>query len=350
MGETEKIAKMAEEVSANLLSFFKWQYIPLYNTNFDCKKPKEHSNVENYTHPVDVVFHYLDPYTGMRVLLNTDLKSYASGSIKENQVRQALRSLAKAIDCARLSKQWNDRFGDFEEPKDIRGLLFTYNHTGDYDKEFYQRFFTKKKGENKRVINPSSLPLKKNQQLHIIEPVQIVFLNTLMNDINGLVSNRKFPFPEDGKHWFFYPELYLHKTHFSRYERAATIEMLSSPFIIIGHDDVLDNQNNVREPAGYIVYYNGKGETTDEFVYLLDTLSRNQLLDSDLKISVRCTHRHKSPDITTQFKKAVQEYQAAWGFDQYKAKRLSEIESEFATITQYKEILTEIDVGWRSHS
>lgn len=91
MAETENIGKMAELVSEQLLSVFKWETVKLYNTNFDCSKPNEHSSsksADNHTHPVDVVFHYLDPYTNKRVLFNTDLKSYKEGSISEKNVEQ----------------------------------------------------------------------------------------------------------------------------------------------------------------------------------------------------------------------------------------------------------------------
>jgi hypothetical protein len=347
LSETENIAKMAEIVSLNILSHFKWNKIDLYNTNFDCKKSTEHSKRDNSTHPVDVVFHYLDPYTGKRVLFNTDLKSYASGSITVTKIRSALKSLAKTLECARLSKQWQERFAQFDEPKDIRALLLTYNHTGDFDKEFYTKFFYKKKDETKQIIDPASLPLKKNQLLHIIEPIQIVYLNTVITDLNSLISSRKFPHFDENKHWFFYPDLYLHKTHFNKYERAASIEMLSSPFLIIGHDEVLNHSGSIVEPAGFVVYYNGRGETVDEFVYLLDTLSRNQILDSSSIIKIRCTHHEKNSDIVTQFKNAIRKYSAAWGFDDYKNKRLAEIEENFETVTQTKQLLCEINLGWR---
>lgn len=348
MSETDNIARMAELVSENLLSFFKWEKKDLYNTNFDCKKPKEHSNKDNHSHPVDVVFHYLDPYTGQRVILNTDLKSYAAGSINVSKVRTAIKSLAKTIDCARLSKEWGDRFKQFEEPVDIRALLFVYNHTGRFDNSFYSKFFTKKREEKKQIIDPASIPLKKNMLLHIIEPLQIRYLNTIKNDLNALVAKRKFPMLDDEKHWFFYPDLYLHKTHFNKYERAASIEMLASPYLIIGHDEVLKPEGEVASKKGYIIYYKDRGETVDEFVYLLDTLSKNQLLDSSAPIKIRCAGYDLHPDITTNFKNAIARYSSSWGFDVHKKQRLDEIESDFNTVTQVKELLSDINVGWRS--
>ncbi|WP_430457914.1 hypothetical protein [Rheinheimera sp.] len=347
MSETENISKMAEIVSQEIFNFFKWGRVDLYNVNFECKKPTEHSSKDTYTHPVDVVYHYLDPYTGKRVILNTDLKSYAAGTITTNNVRNALKSLAKTIECAKLSTEWKERYAQFSEPLDIRALLFVYNHKGNFDKEFYSTFFHKKPDDKKQIIDPASIPLKKGHLLHIIEPLQISYLYTLINDLQSLISNRKFPHFDESKHWFYYPELYLHKTHFNKYERAASLEMICSDFIIVGHDSVANNLNQIVENAGYVVYYNGRGEKREEFIYLLDTLSRNQLLDSSASIKIRCTHHDKHPDITTSFKNAINDYSAAWGFDDYKRSRLSEILQNFHTISQIKTILSDVNVGWR---
>lgn len=351
MAETENIGKMAEIISDNLLSIFKWNKIDLYNVNFDCNKPKEHAkakNAESHTHPVDVVFHYLDPYTNKRVLFNTDLKSYKENSIGEQNVRTALQSLAKTIECARLSKEWRNRYANFEEPIDIRALLFTYNHDGQFDRDFYSRFFIKKKSDpaNKRVINTSNIGLKRDQLLHIIEPTQINCLNTIVTDLNFLASKQKIPHLYEDKHWFFYPELFLHKTHFNKYHRPATIELLSSPVLIVGHDEV-KHKDEIVEPSGYVIYYNGTGETKEEFIYLLDTISKHQMLDSSASIKIRCTASNKHKDITSTFKNAISEYASAWGYDSYKKQRLSEIEKNFETVTQVKELLSDIDVGWR---
>ena len=353
MAETENIGKMAELVSEQLLSVFKWETVKLYNTNFDCSKPNEHSSsksADNHTHPVDVVFHYLDPYTNKRVLFNTDLKSYKEGSISEKNVRTALQSLAKTIECARLSKEWRGRYANFEEPTEIRALLFTYNHDGKFDREFYERFFIKTKNDptTKRVINTSNIGLKRDQIIHIIEPSQINYLNTIVADLNYLASKQKFPHLYEQKHWFHYPELFLHKTHFNKYLRPATIELLSSPFLIIGYESVSNPKDgSIVEQQGHIIYYNGKGETQEEFIYLLDTISKNQMLDSSQPIKIRCAASEKHKDIVSNFKNAISTYAAAWGYDTYKKQRLKEIESQFETITQTKELLTDINVGWR---
>ena len=111
--------------------------------------------------------------------------------------------------------------------------------------------------------------------------------------------------------------------------------------------DAVVYNDKVIEPSGYVVYYNGTGETQEEFVYLLDTLSKHQMLDSSDSIKIRCASNNKHKDITSTFKNAIASYAFAWGYDKYKKQRLSEIEKSFDTITQVKELLSDIDVGWR---
>ncbi len=348
MSETENIGKMAELVSEELLKFYRWGVSDLFNENFECKKPQDHSKKEKYTHPVDVVFNYLDPYTGKRVLFNTDLKSYIEGSIDRNKVRTALVSLAKTIACARISKQWTNRYADFKEAKEIRALLFVYNHDGKFDRDFYSRFFIKLPTDkaNKQIINTSTLGLQKDQYLHILEPVQINYLNTVVQDINSLAANRKFPSLWENKYWFFYPELCLHKTHFNKYERPAAIELLTSQLMIIGHDEIKEGEKLILN-KGYVVYYNGRGDSIEEFVYLLDTISKYQILDSAENIRIRCTSPDKNVDIIAIFKNAINHYASAWGFDKFKEDRLRLIEDNFELVTQSKELLSEINIGWR---
>ncbi|TOL43177.1 hypothetical protein CGH98_23465, partial [Vibrio parahaemolyticus] len=60
---------------------------------------------------------------------------------------------------------------------------------------------------------------------------------TIASDINDMVRQSTFPKTEFG---FYYPELTFHKVVSSEKYLPATIEMLSSPFIIIKHDEVHD--------------------------------------------------------------------------------------------------------------
>jgi len=129
-GETAGIAELANKISKELFEWFKWERVPVLDQNFRCVKQEKHAprKKTDHTHPVDVVFHYVDPYLGRRVLLNTDLKSYAKGSISASAIRSALRSLAQTIDCACVSEEWSGRYDLTNESLDVRGMLFVYNN------------------------------------------------------------------------------------------------------------------------------------------------------------------------------------------------------------------------------
>ena len=63
-GETEKIARLAELVSNEIFSFFRWKKEGPANLNFACVKKETHAPLKKseHTHPTDVVFKYADPY------------------------------------------------------------------------------------------------------------------------------------------------------------------------------------------------------------------------------------------------------------------------------------------------
>ncbi|MFM0721496.1 hypothetical protein PQQ73_34920 [Paraburkholderia strydomiana] len=63
-GETAPIAEMANKVSKELFEWFRWERVPLMDQNFECVKKDKHApkKKQDHTHPVDVVFNYIDPY------------------------------------------------------------------------------------------------------------------------------------------------------------------------------------------------------------------------------------------------------------------------------------------------
>src|SRR4051812_33654983 len=103
MAETDQIAKMAELLSQDLFGEFLWQRSGPMNQNWACQHTDEHKTV---THPTDVVFFYDEPYATSRTYIQTDLKSYAKGSITPNAIRNAVKSLAKQVACAEVSPDW----------------------------------------------------------------------------------------------------------------------------------------------------------------------------------------------------------------------------------------------------
>jgi hypothetical protein len=97
MGETVNIAEMAVLASTEIFSVFGWEQRPLSDQNFDCVETEKHRKVKTKwkKHPTDTVFKYVDPYRGIDVYLNTDLKSYAKGTLDTTNLVSTLRSLSR---------------------------------------------------------------------------------------------------------------------------------------------------------------------------------------------------------------------------------------------------------------
>ncbi|MCO5411950.1 hypothetical protein [Ralstonia mojiangensis] len=350
-GETGAIAKMAVRVSDDIFEWFRWSRVKLPDQNFDCVKTTAHApNKDSHTHPVDAVFWYLDPYLNKIIYLNTDLKSYASGSIDANRIFSALKSLALTIDCARVSEEWQDRYhtlGDI--PYEVRGMLFVYNHDSEFDKTFYDLLSSpvKRRGASeKRSVKLETLPIADGQLIHLFEPGLISYLTTVVTDAQRLHSDGTFP---EKNYEFFYPDLRLHKASGAEFERAATAELLAGPYLIIRHDQVKKlNESTgdieVRFPEGYVIYYNRPGASAEEFAYFLDVLSGYQILDGQHKIRIRIAHRSIASDPRSNFRRAISLYAQEWGFDGHKLSRLESIEVEVVEIYQYS--FSRTDIGW----
>jgi len=339
MAETANIADLAVKVSDEIFKKFKWERIPLMDENFTCVKGKKHSKKANHTHPVDVVFKYFDPYLKKDVLLNTDLKSYKKTSISTDSVRTALKSLAHTISCAKVSEEWRGKYVIEEtSPYEIRGLLFVYNHDEEYDKSFENNF---------EGLNIANLPIDKNQIIHILEPTLIRYLYAVINDMNNLYTNDKMP---KTNYSFYYPDLQLHKAHGDSKNLPATIETITAPYMIIHFNEVtkyIEETESIKKVAGegYVIFYNQDGSTHEEFLYLLDTLSRFQILNSNATIDIRVLNPDPSRNINSNFSRAKQKYISAWDFDDYKKAQLERIQFGVVIFTT-KKFLSE-NAGWR---
>lgn len=350
MAETETIAKMAEKISEEVFGFFRWEIVLPYNQNFDCKKPERHkpkAKKQAHTHPTDVVFSYLDSYTGKQVYLNTDLKSYGKKSITANSTRLALKSLSHTVECAKVSQEWKDRYCIHNEKQDIRGMLFVYNHDADYKKEFFSYFKVRREVNTKKIITSAdviridSLDAKPGNYIHILDPSRVNLLHTIVSDVKKLAGTKDFPIDNYN---FFYPELTLHKQHLPDGSKcAASIEILCSAYIIISHGKI-KKKGESNLPEGYLIYYNNKGGSSKEFIYFLDTLSKYQILKNSKLIRIRFTNRNRNKDIFSHFEKAIQTYSSMWDFDKEKEKQLHNI--KLSTIEQYLSILSQTEIGW----
>ena len=287
MSETANTAKMAEKLSNELFGDFNWVRVGEMNSNWACVEP--HHNVP--THPSDVVFHYENPYALSRTYVTCDLKSYARGTISAAKIQGAVVKLAKSIACAEKSQEWQDKYLHPSISPEICGLLFVYNHDGEYDSEFQ----TILKG-----VNHSALAVPKGSKLVVLGPQDIFWLNNVRYDIVNMRGNEKLP-PKD-QCQFHYPNLDRRKMIQPDKATAATLEMLTAPWIILEYKPA---EGVVRK--GFVIYYRPRGERIEEFLYLLDYLLHYQIRPGiDTEVQIKTVDPH--PNSHTLFGKAIDQY------------------------------------------
>jgi hypothetical protein len=319
VAETDNIAKIAELLAQKLFGRFIWFDTGGWNQNWKCvrdehvtkkrakRKPEglcasagsitvdstAHTEeaaqtVKILTHPSDVVFYYDEPYRSIRTYVNTDLKSYKKGSITSTAIASAIESLALTLECAELSEEWREKFVHEEKAYEIVGLLFIYNHDGEFDKDF-DRFLAK--------VNHEKLKIPKNSRIFVFGPSHIRWLDNIRHDLSGLYSEHVLPHEDNWN--FYYPDL-VRKKKIQNSGRAATLEMLASPYVVLSYPSV-DSR-----PAGYVVYYRGSGNRTEEFLYLLDHLTHYQVVKPSIDIRIRILNADENAP--AKFNRAVDEY------------------------------------------
>lgn len=304
MGESGNIEALAEEISEDIFKWFKWNSCPLRNVNWECVI--EHHNKN--THPSDVVFYYNDPYTGKTTYINTDLKSYQKGSITNNGITKALSNLALSVECANISQDWQKKYITPDANiGEILGLLFIFNHDNEFDKEL---------SEIVEKLDHKKLEMPEDIYLALFDPLRIKSLLNIVTDLEHL--NAKNEFPSDN-YTFFYPDLVMSRRFGNEWEQPATVEALTAPWLIIKHGSCKN------EGEGFLIYYHNKGDTVDEFVYLIDALSHYQMLLSEKPIRIRLTN--SSADAINNFEQAKISYMSMWGADEAREQRLNTIKA-----------------------
>ncbi|WP_394789641.1 hypothetical protein [Rhodoferax sp.] len=306
MAENENTAQIANKISAEIFKVFHWELYAQNNANFKCEL--EHHKNENgkskLTHPGDVVFYYFDPYLNKTIYLHTDLKSYKKTTIQAKKIREALTSLAMTVECAHLSNGWSDKFmAQDGHPYEVRGLLFVANHDNKATAKF---------GEYLQGISIANLPIAKGQIVHVLGPLEISTLFSVATDIKLSIQDKTI----SSHYRFHYPDLTLWKRHTPDDQRnGATIEMLLAPYFILKHHAVCDDKGVEVTRPGSVVYYARTGDTVEEFVYLIDCLSRYQLVNSKEQIKIKSFNRNRSSELKNNFDKAKRRYCDMWRFD-----------------------------------
>ncbi|RRS31402.1 MAG: hypothetical protein P794_03860 [Epsilonproteobacteria bacterium (ex Lamellibrachia satsuma)] len=324
MAETSNIAIMAEKVSKEIFSEFFWENVGPMDTNWTCVKQEKHKKT---THPSDIVFRYEDPYEQKYININFDLKSYAKGSITPTSVRTALESLAMASECTQLSAEWQKNYQSKTMNTDIISALFVYNHDNSFDKDFEQTLYEATKRE---------IPLSMGNKIFVFSPKRIQYLITIVNDIKVLRGDDILP--SKSNYTFYYPTLDRKPTR-NPWRSSATIEMLFATWQIIQFKTNPENAES--NDFGIIVFYSKKGESQEEFQYLIDYLFHYQLISHASKIIVRIANADKYA--TSNFSSAVDEYKTQFDEDDGIVKKLNSIKCE--SITNIVKDFSEIEIG-----
>ncbi len=321
MAETNNIAQIAEIVSNSLFARYFWKTTGGRNQNWPCEN-ELHS--PRKTHPSDVVFYYDEPYVLRRTYVNCDLKSYARNSITAGSVLSALEALAQSISCIELSETWRKKYVHDGVSPTVSGLLFVYNHDGEYDRTFDHVL---------SQIQDERLCIPRGTQVAILGPKQIEWLDNVQYEMVHMRGSGELP--TESLCRFEYPNLVRKRKLQVQQAKAATIDMLLGPWIILGYDAFGD-----RKP-GYVVFYSGRGECAEEFLYVIDYLMHYQMVRPEIDIRIRTLD--PDPNSAAYFERAVHEYIANFkGGDDF-AKLLQAI--DYRQIEKVHRTFSEIEIG-----
>jgi len=294
-GETANIAKKAEIISKLMFDEFLWEESGSRNQSWPCCANKVHGGRK--THPTDCVYYYDEPYRKVRTYINVDVKSFASASISKGAIEAALVSLAQAIECANQSQDWRDLYIHDGYSYEVCGMLFIYNHDGEYPAGKFAQEMDK--------IKIEKLKIPQGQRIVVYGPDEINWLNNVRYDIRALRGGTPARIPARARCKFFYPNLVRSKNVQPIRAKAATIEMLCSPWIIMQHGEI------GQRSAGYVIYYRGKGVCEDEFLYLIDYLMHYQMLQAGVSVLIRL---YNTDELAASFfLKAKQRYLDSYG-------------------------------------
>lgn len=312
---------MAERLSQELFNEFLWQRTGTANVNWSCETP-EHGLK---THPSDVVFYYDEPYSSIRTFINCDLKSYGVGSINGGSVRKAIDDLAKSLRCAEKSQEWQAKYIHKGVISEIVGLLFIFNHDGVYDKNFASLLAS---------VRHEKLDIPKGSKIFVLGPADVFWLNNVSYEITHLRGKSELP-PQDECR-FYYPHLVQKKNIQLDHAKAATLEMLTGPWITLTYNDA-------KSPGKkkFLIFYRRRGDKEEEFMYLIDYFMNYQMLDETSEIHVKAL----DADINSNaiFDRAISAYvEECEGSPDIK-QRLSSI--KYSRMNKVHQVFSEDEIG-----
>ncbi len=322
MAENEHIAKQAEILASELFSEFFWEKVGPTNHDWSCEAREFH---KVKTHPCDVVYYYDEPYSAQRTYVHCDLKSYAKGSIKSPAIKAALESLAMQVSCADKSIEWQDLHAHDDVNYSVCGLLFVYNHDGEYDSDF---------NTSLTFVANESLKLPKGKKIFVLGPKEIFWLDNIRSEVQRMRGKRVPELPGPNHCFYYHPQLVRKANLQVKKAKGATLETLTSPLIILESRDPKGGTGR-----GIFVFYSRAGETSAEFMYLIDILRKYELLDERTSVVIKTLNA--SPISSPTFQKAQQQYieglaGAATDLSEYvlgiRYEPMSEIKTTYSTI------------------
>ncbi|MDR2409167.1 MAG: hypothetical protein LBE13_13780 [Bacteroidales bacterium] len=323
-GESENISKMAEILTNEMFNEFFWEKSGPININWKCIN----ENHEKKTHPSDIVFSYLEPYVNSRTYLNCDLKSYSKKSINKISIKTAVENLSMAVSCAENSEDWQEKYIISNNDNfNVHGLLFIYNHDGEYDNDFQTIL---------EEATQTNIQLPLNRRIYILNPKDICYLYTVVNDLKRLRGDGYLPQSRD--YQYYYPDLTYKKVVSAQVRFAATIEMLLGPFFVLRYK-ILNRDNTF----GLLVYYKKEGKSVDEFIYIIDYLFHYQQLQNYEKIDICLANPYK--DAPAIFSAAKKEYSVKLNESGMMGERLNII--HYRSVNNIFKYFSEVEIGMR---
>jgi hypothetical protein len=324
MAETINKAALAGVISNQIFGLFGWASRPLHDHNWDCVTKKH----DKKTHPADVVFTYEDPFQRTRPYILTDLKCYSKTTINWTNVKEALESLAMSVDCAHRSASFRELYIEENDNFSVTGMLFIYNHDNLY-----------LKGVDDMLKDTTSkmIGLRAGLRLAVVGPERIIYLKTIANDIHVLRGKNTISGSEDCE--WFYPDLKLSHPK-SETSVSATLETLLGPWQILK----FRKAGSDKQGEGFVFYYDGPGDTPEEFAYVLDCLFQFQLVKKNFAISIRM------PNASAAAKNNFEKAKETFSYEFFPVHdlildRLKQI--TFERIDKIQANLSEIDTGMR---
>lgn len=332
MAETINIAKIAEIVSCDLFGVFSWTRNKITNSNWKCGHLKDH-NTRSGTHSTDAVWYYDEPYENKRTYIQADLKSYARNTINKATLQTSLNHLAMAVDCAPDSPEWRNNYLLSEEGAggfQVVGLLFIYNHDGDFDSSFSSLLMN--------ACNGTVFKMKPSTRLMVMGPKQIWELYSIASHIKQLNYDQsekliRTPFYPEGKIRQF-------RRLSSETDVATTIDTLFSDVISFK----VKPESYDGDCQHLHVYYRGMGATKEEFLHLIDSFFRYQTIETAKKIFIHHIVVDGASDVASaNFERARNEIAELYKVGTNKLDSL-----EFETLPFVKPRFSATEIGMRS--